>query len=202
MAPEGRVSTHFILRLRLSTEHHYAFKPSPCLKRVELPLNEQIFNTIGIRQAAAKQEFDTIEGGYGTTELFVQADLVRKVLAKQSVDYVIANAVAATFAARFLDGRRNQTGKVIAFYSNAQTIELVQKKQLLATVSDSPVLQARIAIDLAVRALEGAPYPRRVSPVIKVISQDNIHQIDLEQILAPENQWMIHQDLPSLNGAR
>ncbi|MCU8103061.1 hypothetical protein [Shewanella sp. SM101] len=48
MAPEGRVSTRFILRLRLSTEHHYAFKPSPCLKRVELPLNEQIFNTIGI----------------------------------------------------------------------------------------------------------------------------------------------------------
>ncbi|MGL6014383.1 MAG: hypothetical protein ACRC0J_23180 [Shewanella oncorhynchi] len=48
MAPEGRVSTRFILRLRLSTEHHYAFKPSPCLKRVELPLNEQIFKTIGI----------------------------------------------------------------------------------------------------------------------------------------------------------
>jgi hypothetical protein len=46
--PEGRFSTRFILRLRLSTEHHYAFKPSPCLKRVELPLNEQIFNTIGI----------------------------------------------------------------------------------------------------------------------------------------------------------
>ncbi|ABN61263.1 hypothetical protein Sbal117_1872 [Shewanella baltica OS117] len=42
------MATHFILRLRLSTEHHYAFKPSPCLKRVELPLNEQIFNTIGI----------------------------------------------------------------------------------------------------------------------------------------------------------
>ncbi|WP_126491854.1 hypothetical protein [Shewanella baltica] len=43
MAPEGRVSTRFILRLRLSTERH-----SPCLKRLELPLNEQIFNTIGI----------------------------------------------------------------------------------------------------------------------------------------------------------
>ncbi|WP_246611798.1 hypothetical protein [Shewanella glacialipiscicola] len=37
-----------MLRLRLLTEHHYAFKPSPCLKRVELPLNEQIFNTISI----------------------------------------------------------------------------------------------------------------------------------------------------------
>ncbi|AVI66494.1 hypothetical protein CKQ84_11715 [Shewanella sp. WE21] len=42
------MAKRFILRLRLSTEHHYAFKPSPCLKRFELPLNEQIFNTIGI----------------------------------------------------------------------------------------------------------------------------------------------------------
>ncbi|WP_259522377.1 hypothetical protein [Shewanella baltica] len=44
------MATRFILRSRLSTEYHYAFKPSPCLKRVELPLNEQIFNTIGIKQ--------------------------------------------------------------------------------------------------------------------------------------------------------
>ncbi|WP_259650309.1 hypothetical protein [Shewanella morhuae] len=43
------MSTRFILGLRLSPEHHYAFKPSPCLKRVVLPLNEQIVNTIGIR---------------------------------------------------------------------------------------------------------------------------------------------------------
>ncbi|MGI2023977.1 hypothetical protein, partial [Shewanella glacialipiscicola] len=46
-------STRFILRLRLSTEHHYAFKPSPCLKRVELPLNEQIVNTIGISRPSS-----------------------------------------------------------------------------------------------------------------------------------------------------
>jgi len=56
VAPEGRVSTRFILRSRLSTEHHYAFKPSPCLKRVELPLNEQIFNTIGIIGALAVRQ--------------------------------------------------------------------------------------------------------------------------------------------------
>lgn len=156
----------------------------------------------GFRQAAAKHEFEIIEGGYGATELFIQADLVRKTLTKQSIDYVVANAVAATFAARLLDRQSEPAGKVIAFYSNAQTIELVQKKQLLATVSDFPVLQARIAVDLAVRALEGAPYPRRVSPMIKVISQDNVNQIDLEQILAPENQWMIHQDLPTLSETR
>ncbi|MCU8009382.1 hypothetical protein L5M11_17915 [Shewanella sp. SM87] len=42
------MASRFILRLILSTEHHYAFKPSPCLKRIKFPLNEQIFNTIGI----------------------------------------------------------------------------------------------------------------------------------------------------------
>ncbi|MCL1087590.1 hypothetical protein [Shewanella glacialipiscicola] len=49
------MATRFILRLRLSTEHHYAFKPSPCLKRVELPLNEQIFNTTGITRTSLKR---------------------------------------------------------------------------------------------------------------------------------------------------
>ncbi|MGI2096362.1 hypothetical protein [Shewanella glacialipiscicola] len=44
------MAKRFILRLRLLAEHHYAFKPSPYLKRFELPLNEQIFNTIGITQ--------------------------------------------------------------------------------------------------------------------------------------------------------
>ena len=58
------MATRFILRLRLSTEHHYAFKPSPCLKRVELPLNEQIFNTIGISgailtESTSKSEADS-----------------------------------------------------------------------------------------------------------------------------------------------
>ncbi|MCU8086360.1 hypothetical protein [Shewanella sp. SM21] len=55
-APKGRVSKRFILRLRLSTEHHYAFKPSPCLKRVEFPLNEQIFNTIGMTHKESRSK--------------------------------------------------------------------------------------------------------------------------------------------------
>ncbi|EGT3628183.1 hypothetical protein FAP94_17645 [Morganella morganii] len=58
------MAMRFILRLRLSTELHYAFKPSPCLKRVELPLNEQIFNTIGISgailtESTSKSEADS-----------------------------------------------------------------------------------------------------------------------------------------------
>ncbi|MGI2148842.1 GFA family protein [Shewanella baltica] len=55
------IATRFILRSRLSIEHHYAFKPSPCLKRIELPLNEQIFNTIGIRLKGQVTEFASSE---------------------------------------------------------------------------------------------------------------------------------------------
>ncbi|PTA50827.1 hypothetical protein C9I43_10055 [Shewanella morhuae] len=43
------MATRFIQRLRLLAEHHYVFNPSPCLKRVELPLNEQIVNAIVVK---------------------------------------------------------------------------------------------------------------------------------------------------------
>ncbi|WP_144345781.1 hypothetical protein [Shewanella xiamenensis] len=46
--------------IRLLTESHYAFKPSHCLKRVELPLNEQIFNTIGINAEFVKFFLDLL----------------------------------------------------------------------------------------------------------------------------------------------
>ncbi|MEL4249926.1 MULTISPECIES: hypothetical protein [Shewanella] len=46
--------------IRLSTESHYAFKPLPYLKRVELPLNEQIFNTIGINAEFVKFFLDLL----------------------------------------------------------------------------------------------------------------------------------------------
>nr|WP_240131986.1 hypothetical protein [Shewanella sp. PS-2] len=43
------MATRFILRSRLLTEHHDTFiKPSPCIKRIKLPLNEQIFRACDV----------------------------------------------------------------------------------------------------------------------------------------------------------
>ncbi|MBT1444057.1 TMAO reductase system periplasmic protein TorT [Shewanella sp. JM162201] len=155
----------------------------------------------GLNTALEGQPFTLYHGGYGMTETFAQADLVRKMVAAHHPDYIIANAVAATVASKyFTDGKRGKT-KVISFYSNPQTIALTQEGALQATVTDSPVLQARVAVDLAVRWLDTGNAPKRVSPIIKVLTPENIKDADLEQTLPPANQWMIHQQLSPIDGA-
>ncbi|QYJ75824.1 TMAO reductase system periplasmic protein TorT [Shewanella sp. FJAT-52076] len=153
----------------------------------------------GLAEAIVGEDVRLVHGGYGMTETFVQADLVRGLVSGIQPEYIIANAVAATVAAKYF-GKRGKT-KVIAFYSNPQTIELVRDGTLQATVTDSPVLQARVSVDLAVKWLEQGSAPRLVSPVIQVLTSENLAEADLSLTLPPEHQWMIHQDLSPIGGA-
>lgn len=153
----------------------------------------------GLAEAIVGEDIRLVHGGYGMTETFVQADLVRGLVSDIQAEYIIANAVAATVAAKYF-GKRGKT-KVIAFYSNPQTIELVRDGTLQATVTDSPVLQARVSVDLAVQWLEQGSAPRLVSPVIQVLTSENLAAADLSLTLPPEHQWMIHQDLSPIGGA-
>ncbi len=155
----------------------------------------------GLEAALEGQQFTLYHGGYGVTETFVQADLVRKMVGSRHPNYIIANAVAATVASKyFTDGKRGKT-KVISFYSNPQTIELIRDGALQATVTDSPVLQARVSVDLAVKWLEDGYAPALVSPIIEVLTPENVKDADLERTLPPDNQWMIHQPLSPVGAA-
>ncbi|MDT4833952.1 hypothetical protein FQZ97_675780 [compost metagenome] len=53
-----------------------------------------------------------------------------------------------------------------------------------------------MAVDLAVRALEGKQLPRRVSPRIEVIDRDNLKRFDISRLMPPSGHWMIRQELP------
>ena len=48
------------------------------------------------------------------------------------------------------------------------------------------VIQGRIAVDQAVRVLEGKDYIKHVGPKIFVVDQDNINDVPRENILPPE----------------
>ena len=112
------------------------------------------------------------------------------------LDVVIANAVAAELAVKYLRKYRadNKT-PVVAFYSNAEVLRLLKDGELLAAATDSPVIQSRIAVDLAVRILQKQPYAKVVSPQIEMLDQSNLTQFDLRRILPPEEQWIIRRSL-------
>ncbi|MBU1619252.1 MAG: TMAO reductase system periplasmic protein TorT [Gammaproteobacteria bacterium] len=149
----------------------------------------------GLKQRVQGSEVTLLHGGYGATDNFSQATLVRQLFSRDQPHYVLANAVAAAVAQNFLSAERLTKIAVMAYYANPEVIRLIQEGQLLAAATDSPVIQARISIDLALRILEKQAYARQVSPQIRILDQHNIKLLSLQQIIAPKQQWMIRQPL-------
>ncbi len=149
----------------------------------------------GLKQELGKSQMKLLHGGYGATDNFSQATLVRQLFSHAQPDYVLANAVAAGVAQNFISAERLTKTEVMAYYANPEVVRLLQSGGLLAAATDSPVIQARISIDLALRILERQPYARQVSPQIRILDQSTITQLPLQQIIAPKQQWMIRQPL-------
>ncbi|AMC34618.1 hypothetical protein [Janthinobacterium sp. B9-8] len=62
--------------------------------------------------------------------------------------------------------------------------------------NNATILQARIAIDLAILILEKKTYAKKASPVIEVLDSSNLAKYDLGKLLPPKGQRMQEQELP------
>lgn len=138
-----------------------------------------------------------IQGGHALPEITQQMTLVRNLFKHHTPDYVLGNAVAAEAAARFLRTRPELHTKVIAYWANEPVIAMIRNGEILAAPSNGGVLQARIGFDLALRALEGKPFPSSVKLAPEMLDATNIDQFQMDKLLAPANQWMIQQELPN-----
>lgn len=147
---------------------------------------------------AAHQGFmDAIEGSavrvleprYGDTGREVQQRLVEDVLtANPDVSYIAGTAVTAE-AAQSVVRERGLTGDVgiLAFYLTPGVYTGIERGFILGAPADSMVIQGRIAVDQAVRILEGEEFIQHVGPEIFVIDQDNIAEVDRNTVLPPDN---------------
>lgn len=149
----------------------------------------------GLLNELHNSQVKPLHGGYGATDDFSQATLVRQLFEHNQPTYILANAVAAVVSQHFIAAEGLKQTEVMAYYANPQVVRLIQNGQLMAAATDSPVIQARISIDLALRILEQQPYARQVSPHIRILDQQNLDQLPLQQIIAPKQQWMIRQPL-------
>ena len=147
-------------------------------------------------EAANKGFFEAIKGSavkalepkYGDTGKEAQLKLVEDVLqAEPDVRYVAGTAVTAE-AAQGLIRERGLKGKVdlLAFYMTPGVYEGIKRGFILAAPADSMVIQGRIAIDQAVRALEGKDLVKHVGPKIFVVDPDNIASVSRTNILPPD----------------
>lgn len=150
----------------------------------------------GIASFRQQRQIQWFDGGYGPTDAFSQTSLARELLEQQPrLDWVLANAVAARAVAQLTARQKNSPLRLVAYYANPDVIELLRLGNIAAAVTDSPVLQARIAVDLAIRLLQQQVVPKRIAPQLRVLTPDNLSQFNLEQLLPPDEQWIIRREL-------
>lgn len=145
------------------------------------------FVEAGFREALGASSAEIVATRNGDTGLEQQVLLVEDVLdAHPDIDYIVgsgptAEAAVSILRARGLDG---QIG-IVSTYMTHAVYRGIRRGRILAAPTDFAVMQGRLAVELAVRALEGRLEVAHAGPEIRTITPDNIAAIGPDGSLAP-----------------
>ena len=145
----------------------------------------------GFRSAIEGSNIDIVAVKWGDTGKEIQRNLVQEVLEESTnLDYIVGTALTADAAVSELLNRnlRGQI-KIVSTYFTHNVFRGIKRGHILAAPTDSPVLQGRVAVDQAVRLLEGKLTHAHLSPSILMIDQHNVGDFDTSNSLAPASFW-------------
>ena len=144
----------------------------------------------GFSEAVAKGAIKIVATKYGDTGKEVQSRLVEDTLEAfpNEIDYIVGTAVTAEAATSILRSRGlDKEIKILSYYFTPGVYQGIKRNRIMAAPTDSTVIQGRIAVDQAVRILEGKPYEKHVGPKLYVIDADNVNTFDRDSSLAPDD---------------
>jgi len=75
---------------------------------------------------------------------------------------------------------------IVASYENQTMVDSLVAGEVTAFGSEFPVMQGRIAVNLAVAALQGEEVPSYLEVIPQMVTVDNVENIDLATVLAPK----------------
>ena len=109
----------------------------------------------GFADAVQGADANVVETKYGDTDKDTQLRLIEDTLqANAGVSVIAGNAVGADAAAAAGLGNR---AKIIGSYMTPETLANIEKGKVACAATDQPATQARVALDLTVRLLQGIP---------------------------------------------
>lgn len=141
----------------------------------------------GFHPALAGSAADIVAVKWGDTGFEVQLLLIEEMLEEHpDIDYIIGSAVTADAAVSLLRAKGlSDRIEVLADYFTHGTFRAIKRGKVLAAPTDSPVMQGKIAVDQAVRAVEGSLSVIHAGPAIEVVDRINIDRLKIEESLAP-----------------
>lgn len=146
----------------------------------------ELFNS-GFRDAIKDSAVEIAETKYGDTGKEVQARLVEDILqTHKDIDYVAGTAVTAEAAVPVLRARGlSSKVKVVSVYLTPGVYQGLKNKSIEASNMAPVVLVGRIAVDQAVRLIEGKEVLRDVGPIGRMYTKDDIGTLKTDTVLAP-----------------
>ncbi len=141
----------------------------------------------GFLEAVEDSDIEVVETKYGDTGKEVQLKLVEDTLeAYPDINYVVGTSPTTEAAVQLLRDRGlSDQVKVLAYYFTPGVYQNIKKGRVMAAPTDSAVIQGRVAIDQAVRILEGKDHKQHVGPELYVIDSNNVDSFHYGSSLAP-----------------
>ncbi|MBL8129003.1 MAG: TMAO reductase system periplasmic protein TorT [Thermomicrobiales bacterium] len=132
----------------------------------------------GFLDATADTNIKVVATKWGDTGRDIQLALIEDELqANPDIDFIVGNAQAAVSAVSAVReaGLEDQI-QILAFHQNPPVYDGIAAGDLTGSANDHTVIQGRLAVDEAVRLLEGQTLEpsNRVGPVITMMTPDNL----------------------------
>lgn len=132
---------------------------------------------------------EIVDTQWGDTGVAVQLKLVEDSLqAHPDISYIwgAPPAIEAAVSA-VADAGKDADISLVSSYENQAMLGLLKDGSVKSFPTLAPVLEARMAIDTAVRVLEDKPYYKTPLIVPEMLSADNLSTTNLDNIFAPDN---------------
>ncbi|WP_406645765.1 TMAO reductase system periplasmic protein TorT [Aliisedimentitalea scapharcae] len=145
------------------------------------------FVEAGFRAAVRNSSAEIAVTKYGDTGREIQVLLIEEALDEvPDLDYIVGSAPAAEAAVSVLRARGMQDQvRIVSDYFTHAVHRGIRRNRIIAAPTDMPVLQGRLAIEMAVRAIENKLDVTHLGPAIQVISGVRPDVALIQHSLAP-----------------
>ncbi|MDF1586815.1 TMAO reductase system periplasmic protein TorT [Marinimicrococcus flavescens] len=141
----------------------------------------------GFKQAIDGTKVTAAEPRFGDTGLMTQLRLVEDTLQSYpDIKGIWGAATAAEAAVGALQEAGLTDAYIVGHGENSQVINMVREGLIDGVGTETAVIQAKVAVNIAIRALEGQAFEPFYAPIPGVMTPHNAADFDLETIMAPE----------------
>ena len=139
----------------------------------------------GFRAAIAGSPVRIVDIALGDNDIEIQRNLLQEMLERHpEIDVVAGTAIAAEAAMG--EGRNLKTPlTVVSFYLSHQVYRGLKRGRVIMAVSDQLVWQGELAVEPAIRQLQGQSVSDNVSPPILVLTPKNADREHIRRSLSP-----------------